>query len=91
MLRAGHRAINETGLVPPSRSFQVIRKNVFVGAIPGARNGKNTRVEMTMEIAASFLCIVSVSDQNVPDKMLCKWDVYHYIIRPGEDTLSPQV
>lgn len=46
---------------------------------------------MAMEIAAIFLCIVSVSDQNVPDTMLCKWDVYRYVIRPGEDSLSPQV
>lgn len=76
---------------PPSQSFQVIRKDVFVGANPSATSRKNTSVEMAMEIAAIFLCIVSVSDQNVPDTMLCKWDVYRYIIRPGEDSLSPQV
>lgn len=39
-------------------------------------SSKKTEVEMTMQIV-TFLCAVSFSDQNAPDKMLCKWAVYH--------------
>lgn len=36
---------------------------------------------MVMETAVIFLCTESVSDQNLPDKMFCEWEVYHLVIK----------
>lgn len=46
---------------------------------------------MVTEIEVIFLCTESVSDQNLPNKMFCEWEVYHLVIRPGEDMPCPKV
>lgn len=76
--RVRHILMNKTGIVPHAHeAFKTIRKTDFTQAIICVINGKKTKVEMIMEIAVIFLHTEPVSDQNLPDKMSYKWDVYH--------------
>lgn len=40
-------------------------------------SGKNTKVEMVVEIVVIFLCTESVSNQDLQDEVFCEWEVYH--------------